>query len=300
MKKAGLILGAVFLAAVFLTRCGGGDKKEAQSVSSAKDQFNSPNGNITSENATEVVNQAIDVGSQDAAGNAVEGLFQSTARKVNFAFNKKKVKFRLQGDIDADTFKNCVKADSDGKSGTVDVGCLSDANALQGSCTGSGTIKFKQASDTELEITLSGFSYTCPDEDNVSSCDGTINLEVSESATLFAKKTVIAQTSDDTSDTVACWDISCTVDEEEEASNGCIEGDGEKFLIKTADGESVVCVDIVPNADCTSVCTDWITQDGSAKIDCTVKTKGSSCPTDPFDIEEVSDCTVTQGASCST
>jgi len=288
MKKANLILlySTLLVASFIFFRCGGGGGKDAQSTSTASSQFENPTGDITKDNATQLMNDVLD-SPLSAAGSAVEGFLGKVIVKLNRALTtriKSKNNIRLQGDADFSAFEKCISGDE--KSGSVDFKCLTDNNSIPGCSGGSGTIEFKTSDENDLVVIIKDLKIDCGDKGTVSDCNGEIQTQLS--IDLAAVQSKIAQTNSSDQD-ISCANFSCTIDGKKEESDECVRGDD--ILIDVGDGP-VVCLSIEPDLNCTSVSSEWEDEGGSVTIDCDVSQKdGTDCP---GDIEEVSDCTITE------
>ena len=261
---------SVLAVALFLWRCsddGGGSQNASTST------FESPSGAITDANATQVVNDSLDVASGDA-GLAVEGLPLASG-KLNIRRIPKFGKSRQAFTESCVTFTSSSEA-------IWDLKCASDAGDFD-PCTASGTIPFS-GDGTKYESNYNDVSFTCPTDSggqDTFTCNGSIN--------------------GDTSTSIQCENGSCS------NSSGDVEtwnycnyfGTTSDDISVDGDGGNVVCLALYPNADCTTVCGDFEDETGSVKIGCPVSSKDDSvCPSDATGIDEVSDCVQTVGETC--
>ncbi len=264
MKKVFLIIGLIVLAGAVVAHCGGGG---ARNPTDAKAKFTDPDGQVTSDNATTVMNDVLNAGGA-ASGEAVMGLpFSGVSR---LAFETAVRRYKPNFHIKASSIESCVSGDEN--SGTIDVSCIVDAGYLTG-CTGSGTLTYSVDGDT-YTIGFSNFGLTCASDDiDISSCNGTWSVLMSGS----------------TVDVLCADGFSCTINGETDNFTGCVD-DGH-YLV-SGEGGDVVCTNIEIDSGCDRVCGDFDTSEGAVSVTCTVSDP-ASC-TSWTEINEITDCTISE------
>lgn len=278
------ILGSILLLVVStwtITQCGGGSgSSSATNTSTAQSQFNSPSGTLMNENATSLMNEALE-SSFSSTGSAVEGL---TRLNLKFAGITKQLNIALKAQTNGSNF-NCISGDLN--NGEFDISCL-NSSGLLGTCTGGGKLVFRTEGSEFIIEFKNNYFISCPDDDeDVRDCNGEIRIPKEETDSE-------AQLTAD-SDEVVCANLTCTRDGTQETFDGCVLGD--QVLVEDSDGETYVCVGLKPNQDCSTLCSDWNDSQGSGKIECDVSKKVGTCPPATA-IKKVSGCTFTRDQNC--
>ncbi|MFH1262745.1 MAG: hypothetical protein V1495_04805 [Pseudomonadota bacterium] len=283
MKKTLLIASLVILTGVALVRCGGSGGGTAKDPATEKAQFTDPTGNITSSNATTVMNDALN--STAGNGNAVMGLagVPSVGKlAVNRTMQQLKPGFRaVTGDV-----SSCVTGQSE-TGATIDFGCLVTQGELT-NCTGSGTISYVIAGDV-MTVNINSLSANCSGEVEFVNVNGQFVF-------LFSEELLHATAALEL--WLVCANVTGTVDGKSVSFDGCIGFEGayaNKFTVD-GDGGSVVCNSIDKNTDCTKVCAEFtVTGHKTVSVTCDV-TKPTTACTSWKEIEEIDNCTVAEAA----
>lgn len=268
MKKVLLITGLIVLAGAVVTHCGGGG---ARNPTDAKTKFTNPDGQVTSDNATTVMNDTLNAGGT-GSGEAVMGLPFTGGAASRLAFETAVRRYNPDFRLKASSIEDCVSGDEN--SGTINVSCIIDAGYLT-NCTGSGTLTYSVDGDITT-IGFDNFGLNCPSSDiDISACNGTWAVTLSG-----------------TDVDVLCADsFSCTINGETDSFTGCVD-DGD-YLV-AGEGGDVVCTEITINSGCTRVCGDFNTSEGTVSVTCTVSDP-TSC-TSWTEINEITDCTLASTA----
>jgi hypothetical protein len=231
---------------------GGGDTPDPSSA-----DFDNPDGSVTEDNAEDLMSDAIDSqAGTESVGSAIGGFLRLNPR-VNEEIAKRFGASAPKLDVDSiraqSDFSDCVSGDEN--SGTVDLGCIYDTNPdYFPGCTVDGTIKYEAEDENNGSVDINDLVYDCGEGLDFE-CDGGIAF----------------------SDDVTCYDLSCTLNNDDSSLNGCINEEAQVLL--SGDGGNVVCLTLAPNEDCSQVSADWEDADGPLTITCDVEDKTASlCP----------------------
>ncbi len=279
MKKNFLVLGIAILATVALVRCGGGSSVKTPDAAS----FTSPTGSITNDNATTLVQSAINGATDETTVKSLFGL--TSTSKLAAQAMKTPEKVASQYSVTADA--SCASTAADGKSGSVDVKCMSDAGIFSGEqCTASGSIEWAINNDaTEVDVTLAGLGMDCSNSTVITSfktasCEGPVKANGDLNA---------LSTDAGFAAVVVCADISCSIDTTSLAFNGCFYG---TEMLMDGEGGEVVFAGMTPSSDCSTVSSSWKTVAGDVTVTCNVTSSAAGCsPAYPV-VYTVASCTV--------
>jgi hypothetical protein len=280
---------ALVIAAVVSCGGGGGGSKNAADPPT-KALFTDPTGTLTADNVTAATQSAVEA---NKAGSAVGGLLQSFgsgSRLAMLASKTLKKTFPQYAAVDFSAVEACLtdmnvnQETGELTSATMNLKCLSDANAFEGSgCTAAGSIGFSGTGTGDaavVNVTLSGTSLTCAGGDFTTvTCNGEVNL----AGSLTSAPETLGGAG------VSCWNVSCTVDTETAAVNECFyNGD---FLVDDGSGMSMVCQGL--ESDCTTLTATWLDSVGAKTVTCTVPADGrtESC-SDSKGVVKVASCTI--------
>jgi hypothetical protein len=273
MKRTLLFVGLIALTGALVTYCGGGGGGAAKDPTAAKTEFTSPTGTITSGNAADVLTEALNSSAGNPDNLSGFGIPNLSKIAVTNTLGKYSPKFR------AVTAESCVSASSDGKSATIDVGCLATQET---GCTGSGSISYAIAADL-FTIDINNVSFSCTGDVTVVGWNGQM---------LFLFSGDIQTATADLELWLVCADITGTIDGQVESFNGCvgIGGDYAGHYLVDGEGGSVVCTGITLGDSCATVTGNFTTSAGDVSVTCDV-TAPASC-TDWVDIESVDNCVI--------
>jgi hypothetical protein len=255
-------------AALLLVACGSDSSNGSgggTNVQNAAELFENPTGTVTSENANEAVQQAIDASRAQATGQlgGGVGLFSEAPKQ----------------------FDECLAIN--GTTVVVDYACV--ARDIGEDCVGQGNITTNASS-----INPDGSGVFVTQYNNAGlSCGGLPPYVCNGPATTSISNDTI----------VSCLDLTCTVEGESVPTEGCFTQDfaGNNLVLVTLEDGSVVCIALVANADCSKACSEWEDAEGPSRIVCDVTETDGTCNTDGTTIVSTDNCVIDRTqVSCAT
>jgi|JI10StandDraft_1071094.scaffolds.fasta_scaffold49152_2 hypothetical protein len=244
--------------------CGGGGKS-AQNPNDAAAEFTSPTGKLTSTNADDVSNAAVDSKNSNGVAGSASYLSKNNNSKIDSKY------FPSNALVTQAAIDECVDASSNGTTSTTDWECLAPfLGETETSCVGTGTTKtsFNDAEDfTSTEF--NDWSLNCTGDTSLTfTCDGTQSVAL-ESA-------------------VVCSNLTCESTDFTLNWEGCVKGTD--YLVKI-DDKGFVIENVEANAECSTVSLTIRDADGTSTVSCTVSSKTSDC-SNLEGVKTVASCTI--------